>query len=449
MLTAPEATSLVKDLVAEAESHRAQLTRLDRYYRGEQDLPWIPAQARQEFRQMLRRARMNWLRLVVTTIRQRLYVDGFRVAATEDADMSAWGLWQANGMDAKQSAVHTDVLVFGHAFVTVWPDEVLGARIAGESPLAMYARTDLVDPTKVTVAVKTATLMDGSEVAALYDDEAVYRFARTPTNAWSLVSITPHGLGLTPVIKMLNEPDLLGRSASEIEPLLPIQDRIVETLSDRMMAQKYSAFRQRWATGLVVPEDEHGQPVEPFNAAVNRLWIAEDSEVRFGEFGETSLGPYLQAVDADVRHMAALAQVPAAYLLGGMDNISADAIVAAESGLMARVEDKQNTFGETWESAMRLAMLAMGDVEAASDLGSEVIWRDTETRSPAVLVDTLTKLRSIGVPLAYLLERLGLSPQTVERVLEMGAAESLRAAQAQAQAFGMAPSLDIAPDALA
>jgi DNA-binding transcriptional LysR family regulator len=52
-------------------------------------------------------------------------------------------------------------------------------------------------------------------------------------------------------------------------------------------------------------------------------------------------------------------------------------------------------------------------------LESEVLWRDTETRSPAVLVDTLTKLASIGVPLRFLLERYGLSPQTLDRVMRM------------------------------
>lgn len=445
MLTTPEATSLLRDLLAEHDMERGPLGRLDRYYRGEFDLPWIPASARHEFRTMLKRARMNWLRLVVTTIRQRLSVDGFRVAATEDADMAAWTLWQANSMDARQGAVHTDALVFSRAYITVWPDEVIGARIAGESPLVMYGRPMLDDPMRLECAVKSVTMPDDSTQAVLYDAEAAYRFFKTRT-AWQLTEVVPHNLGVVPVVPMLNDPDLLGRTMSEIEPLLPIQDRIVETLSDRLMAQKYSAFRQRWATGLVIPEDEHGQPVEPFNAAVNRLWIAEDTETKFGEFSETPLGPYLEAVDSDVRHMAALAQVPAAYLLGGMDNISADAITAAESGLMARVEDKQASYGETWEQVMRLALAASGDEAAASDLASEVIWRDTETRSPAVLVDTLTKLRSIGVPLAYLLERYGLSPQTVERVLAMAADEQSRVARAQADAFGLGAAAGVAVD---
>ena len=444
MLSTNDATDLIVDrLLPKHEQERGSLEKLDRAYRGEFELAWLPRSARPEYRLMLRKARMNFLRLVVRTIRQRLYVDGFRVAGTITADDQAWRLWQANSMDARQSMVHSDALVYGSAFVTVWPDSLIGAKIAGESALAMTAITKLDDPMVVEYALKTAKIGE-TTYAVLYDEVAAYRFVRnTNTSKWQFEGAVEHFLGATPVVAMVNDCDLLGRNASEIEELLPTQERINETLADRMMAQKYAAFRQRWATGLVIPEDDDGQPVEPFNSAVDRLWIAEDSDVRFGEFTDTPLAPYLEAVDSDVRHMAALAQVPAAYLLGSIDNVSADAITAAEAGLMARVEDKQATYGEAWEKVMRLALSAAGDNAAASDLGSEVIWRDTETRSPAVLVDTLTKLRSIGIPVEFLLERYGLSPQGVARVMEMAEREARSAATVHAASFGMiAPATD-------
>lgn len=447
MLNQNEATSLLTDVMLPKRSaEEPGLQRLDRYYRGDFELGWLPKKARPEYRAMLKRARMNFLQLVVKTLRQRLYVDGFRTAGTEQADDAAWAIWQANSMDARQSMVHTDALVLAGAFAVVWPDDEIGARIAGESALAMTVLTYPDDPMRVQYAMKSATLPTGEAMLVLYDDEAAYRFLRAKEASgrvsYRLDAVVEHFLGETPVIPLWNDPDLIGRTASEIEQLIPIQDRINETLADRLMAQKYAAFRQRWATGLVIPEDDDGQPVEPFNSAVDRLWIAEDSDVKFGEFSDTPLEPYLSAVEADVRHMAVLAQIPAAYLLGSIDNVSADAIVAAEAGLMARVEDHQAMFGESWERVMRLALRAAGE-PGGDDLGSEVIWRDTETRSPAVLVDTLTKLRSLGVPLAYLLERYGLSPQTIERVQAMAADEAMSNARAQAAAFG----IDASPDA--
>lgn len=426
MLTPTEATALLCDQMYPLhEKQEKRLEVLDHYHQGKFELAWMPGNARREYRRILDRARMNWLELVVKTIRQRLYVDGFRIGTAPEADDVAWALWQANGMDARQAMVHTDALVFGSSYVTVWPDEFLGARIAGESPLAMTVTTQLDDPMVVEFAMKCAKI-NGKDVAVLYDAEAAYRFVKGDgyeSEKWVLQGDPiPHFLGVTPVIPMLNDPDLLGRTRSEIQPLLPIQDRINETLADRLLAQKYASFRQRWATGLVIPEDDDGRPVEPFNAAVDRLWISEDPDAKFGEFDVTPLQPYLDAVDSDIRHMAAIAQVPAAYLLGSIDNVSADALVAAEAGLMSRIEDKQATYGEAWEAVMRLALQASGSA-GAEDQASEVIWRNTETRSPAVLIDGLTKLKSIGVPLPFLLERYGLSPQELARVLAMIEAE--------------------------
>jgi hypothetical protein len=70
---------------------------------------------------------------------------------------------------------------------------------------------------------------------------------------------------------------------------------------------------------------------------------------------------------------------------------------------------------------------------------AEVVWADLERRSDAQRVDGALKLHSMGLPLNYLLERLGLSPQTIERVLADAEAEKKRAMEQSAAAFGLAP----------
>jgi hypothetical protein len=47
-----------------------------------------------------------------------------------------WKAWQANRMDARQTAVHREALAYGSAFVTVLPDPADPARpaIRGVSP---------------------------------------------------------------------------------------------------------------------------------------------------------------------------------------------------------------------------------------------------------------------------------------------------------------------------
>lgn len=407
------------------------------YRRGQFETPYMPRGARHEYQALVRKAKSNWLRLVVTVIAQRMQVDGFRAGAEQADDTRAWARWQANKLDAVQGRVHRGMLVLRDAYVTVWPNDSELAKIAANSGLVVFGEPDDFDADRLRLALKRWTTPTGTK-AALYDDEQAWMLRRDRREGWVLVDDPkPHGLGEVPVVRFANDLDLDGESCSEIEPLVPLQLRINETLLDRLMAQKFSSFRQRWATGMAIPEDENGNPVEPFQAAVDRLWINEDKDGKFGEFDQTDLKPYIEAVSDDVRQMAALSQVPPHFLLGEMVNISADALTAAESGLGSKVKDKQDAAGEAWESVMRLAALAEGDAAAAGDTAAEVVWRDTEAQSRAGQMDGLAKLAGIGVPLQFILEEYGLTPQAIERVMKFKADEDARKAATMAASFGV------------
>jgi hypothetical protein len=257
-------------------------------------------------------------------------------------------------------------------------------------------------------------------MATVYLPDAIYKFqAPKPRQGvvgkprWVARDVdgepwpAPNPLGVVPLVEIQNRPDLLGNAMSEIEDVLDIQDRINKTLIDRLMAQEFSAFRQRWMTGYEVPTDENGQPVEPFKAAVDRLWVIEDENVQIGEFSATDLKPYLSAVESDVRDMAARTRTPSQYLLGVMVNISGDALKAAESGLVSKVLQRRRPFGEAFEEVVRLYLQAAGDTRDLDAL--EIIWHNPEFRTEGELVDALMKMSTLGVPQEALWERWGAS----------------------------------------
>lgn len=423
------------------------LRSIQRNYKGKFELPWMPRKVAAEYAVLVRRARSNWLKLVVQVQAQRLKVDGFRSSADSEADEAAYFRWQANGMDAAQNKVYRGSLALGAAYVSVWPDAGAPApRIAGDSALVMYGEPDDSDPRRLGLALKRWSTAKG-QVAALYDDEVAWMLRRDRTAGWVIVDEKGHGLGRTPVVWFPNDADLEGGCGSEIEQLIPIQYRINETLLDRLMAQKFSAFRQKWVTGLAIPEDENGNQLEPFQAGIDRLLMGEEPDIKFGEFSATDLKPYIEAVSDDVRQMAAIAQVPPQSLLGDLANLSSDALVAAESGLKFRIGDKQADFGEAWEDVMRLAAKADGDETGANDVQSQVIWRDTEAQSKTAMQDGLQKMSTWNVPMEFLLEEYGLTPPTIKRVMDMARKEALLKAQVQAAAFGVdAAGMGVEPD---
>lgn len=366
-----------------AESRR--LTTADDYLKGKASDPYTPRGATREFEELKRRARSNWLPLVVDVIAQDLYVDGVRTAEGRQAD-TVWDVWQSNGLDARQSTLYRSALGFGVAYALVTPGDK-SALIRHRSPLRMTAVYE--DPADdewplYALDVVRESFNQREALYRLYDEQNVYEI-RVVDGEETPRLVGTHGFGVVPVVRFVNRFDTDGSPIGEVEPLLDIQDRLNETIFGLLMAQNYSAFRQRWATGIAIPTDPAtGEPVEEYRATVSRLWTNPNPNVKFGEFSQTDLKGYLDAIEESVRHLAAISQTPAHYLLGNMVNLSADALVAAQQGHARKVSERRVLFGESWEQTLRLAEPSMPE-------DAEIVWRDTEARSLSQAVDALGK----------------------------------------------------------
>jgi hypothetical protein len=205
---------------------------------------------------------------------------------------------------------------------------------------------------------------------------------------------------------------------SEIEDVLPNFDRINTLTAQMLMASELGAFKIRWATGIEIPTDANGDPVEPFDVALNRLWTNADPEGKFGSFDGTPLEPYLSAINDAVQEVAAISRTPPFLLSGKVTNLSAEALKATESGLVQKVHARQATFGQAWQDVVRLALGVLGD-ERADMPEMETIWRDPENVSEAQRVDAMTKLYAIGLPWRAVMERYGATPGEINRWEEM------------------------------
>jgi hypothetical protein len=397
------------------------------YYRHGGGSPYMPAGARAEYRLLLDEARSNWCGLVIDVVAERLIVDGFRAAGTTEARPELWQWWQANKLDGRQMPLYVEALRAGIAFVSVWPGATSDAPpiIRAEDPRAVAVFLDADDPTVTAEAVKV-----GADYVWHYTAETVTTLRKKRTNGYEVIDELVNPLGAVPLVAFRTRPELDGTPTSDLADAVRVQDRITSTTFDRLMAQKFSAFRQRWVTGMAIPTDDDGLAVEPFSAAVDRLWMSEDPETKFGEFGEATLGGYINAVAEDIRHLASITRTPPHYLLGQMVNLSAEALKAAETGLTSKVHERQMNYGEAWEEVISLAAVAAGRPDLVDD-SLETIWRRTETVSEAQAVDAAVKLDGLGVPRAALWERIGASPQQIEAWQKMATREAFTRAIGQ------------------
>ena len=425
-------------------SRRWQTHRIyDDYYRGDHKLPAGPTRAHQTYRRLLHESKSNWAELIVDAVTERLHVIGFRWSGTESADLEVWDqLWQTNDLDAYSEQIHTEALVWGYAYAIVWPDADGDITITPEHPSEVITYGPANDRSATTMALKRWRDDWGYWHSTLYTPTFIYKYVSTrqPTGsggfppkgttweprgsadeAWPL----PNPFGVVPVVEFPNNPRMTTGGRSELgSGAIPVMDRINETVFNRLLAAQFSAFRQKWITGMEIPRDpETGAAREPFNTAVDRLWMSEDPEAKFGEFSEASLSNYINSVEADIAHLASITRTPAYYLLPRGPIPSGEALKAAETGLVAKTKRRQMFFGEAWETMLRMALLMQNDPRA-TDKSCETLWSSPEARSDSAMGDLLVKLEAVGVPAEMLWEMSGFfSPQQIERIKELKAAE--------------------------
>jgi hypothetical protein len=109
-----------------------------------------------------------------------------------------------------------------------------------------------------------------------------------------------------------------------------------------------------------------------------------------------------------------------------MANLSSDALIAAEAGLVKRVQEKQLWYGQALREVQRLVALAQGNEQkAAAYRAGKVLWMDVESRSQAVLTAALAALKGIGWPFQDLARRYGLTPEEVAQLMAMREHEAI------------------------
>lgn len=429
-LSSAEAVRLAEEIITAHSSDFApdqRGGRIARYLVGDHDLPYVPVSSKSEFKTLARRSVTNWLPLISDTFAKGLFVDGYRPAkAAENA--APWRYWQSNGLDSRQTIAHRGALEYGVSYVRVLPGDN-GPSIRPLPPtrsIAWYEDED--DEFPYVAAFRAGRAREGGDLWRLYDDEAEYSFVYKDGTLTMVGEPDLHGLGVTPFVRFRDRLD--GQARGIVEPLIPLQDRVNESVFSLLVAIQYASFRQRWATGLSIPIDEEpfladgvtenpgfGKPIEPFEAAVNRLWVTDSPDAKFGDFAQTETSGHLNAYKSAVQSLAAIAQTPPHVLLGDLVNLSADALAAAEASTQRKTSEYETIFGESWEQVLRLAAAADGDAAAASDESAQVRWRDTEARSLAQTVDALGKMvQMLAVPAEAAWERIpGVTDQDVER----------------------------------
>lgn len=408
------------------------LRRLDEYYEGEQPLSYMAPELIQELDERVRQVVIEWPRLVVDSVEERLDVEGFRFGRQADADAELWRIWQANDLDEQSQQAHVDALVMKRSYVIVGAneDDETTPIITVESPLEVHAEYD-PRTRKVAAAVKRWVEEDETgkvDHATLYLPDATVWYLKDAKGNWVEDPDNPrddHELGEVCVVPIVNRPRLKRPGGvSELKPIISISDAACKMATDMMVSGEFHAIPRRYAIGVGPEdfEDEQGRPISALKRIAGRIWAIaknkKDDGVELGQFPEANLSNFHDTLKLLAMLVASLAGLPSRFLGHATDNpASADAIRSDESRLVKRAERKHRAWGGSWEKVMRLALL-IRDGEVPEDAKSlETLWRDAATPTVAQKADAAMKLHTAKiVPLRQTREDLGYTQAQIDRM---------------------------------
>lgn len=446
-----EALQLVALLENELIRRSSEIDRNHRYYRGEQPLQFASAQFRKYHGERYQNFADNWVQPVSDSPIERLTVNGIKPLGANGADEESHRVWQVNGLDADSQLGFLGATIGARSFALVWgdPDDADTPVVSFEDPRQCIVAYEPGSRRKRRAALKR--WQDGNEeFATLYLPGEVWKFRRalqrqdkspqmadvdeeldswTPREFPVEPNPQPNPMGVVPMVELPNKPMLSDEPLSDVSGVVAMQDAINLLWAQLFTASDYASFPQRIVLGAERPTtpilNDKGEvtghrPLDLDKFAVDRvLWLTGEN-TKIDEWKAANLEAYTQVVEVAVGHIAAQTRTPQHYLIGKMANLSGDALIAAETGLVKRVQEKQMWFGQALREMFSLIALAQNNpVKAKALAAGTVLWADAESRSQAQTADALLKKKQIGFPFEFLAAESGLTPPQVAEVMAM------------------------------
>lgn len=429
----------LRQALVQLDAAPALVDRSRKAWNGTSPAAFLSKESREALDGRLARLGVNFPRLAVAALVERLSLAGLgRTGA------STWGRFlRANGLELA-GLVHTDRLLFGSAYVTVWATEHGRTTLTADSPLTMTHRSDPATGETLWAARRweTGTEHRPETTLELYLPDRVERYTTSITGSTNPYGYTrkrtlDNPLGVVPVVPFVRRLSLADpiTGASAVADVLDLTDALAKLLGDAMVTSEYHARPRRWATGLEIVEDDDGNIVDPFGSG--RFLQSEAADTKFGQLDGSRLDGYADLMAALTQQIGALTGLPPHYLgLHGDQPASADGIRAAEAQLVARARAEQRAMSNEWA----LVAALVDAVTDARPLDLELVdpslveWRNPETSTPAMEADAAAKLAGMGLPLeVVLVDRLGYDPERALEIANSTHSRSVELAAARAR----------------
>lgn len=423
------------------------------YYRGLHPLRFTSDQFAQHFKDRFSGFSDNWCAPVIDATAERLNWMGIRLGNdTQDADSEFQRIMELNDVPSGMSEAFVVALAATRSYALVWGDDSNPdtPRVTFEHP--EFCAVAMDPDTRQTTAAAKGWVEDEQGFLTLYTADAVWKWQwqisdrdkvdprKTPQweprqastdDTWPI----PNPIGRVPMVEFRNQTLLDDMPLSDLSGVAAMQDAVNLTWAYLFNSLDFASLPQRVITGADLPEipilDANGQivgkkPVDLKALKEDRLLWVTSPDAKVASWPAADLKAFGNVIEMAVDHIASQTRTPPHYLMGKMSNTAAESLTVAETGLVAKVAQRQQYFTRPVRELHSLVALAQGGdtgaARAKAALTGQIVWQDPQYRSLAQKTDAFLKLGQAGLPLEYRLEWWGLPPLEVQRVIALAKA---------------------------
>lgn len=417
--------------------NRSRYTETENYYDGDHDLAFASDKFKNAFGSLFREFSLNLCPAVVDAVKDKLVITGFRAeSGGENIPDDAWNIWQQNRMGKRSGEIHKEAVKNGDAYAIVWPDPTGRVTIYPQRAGMCMVEYDEETPGRIVWAAKYWRRLDDRHRVNMFYGDRVEKYISRPERSATRDArpdpetikyepftedkggeVIPNPYGVVPVFHFANNADLGSLGRSELKDVISVQDALNKSVLDMLVAMEFSAFRQRWISGIEIEYDNEGQPIAPFKSGAERLWITESAETKFGDFAASELSQFLGVKDSFRIDFASVSGTPLYYFMQTGANFpqSGESYRRAETRFVNKIRDRQESFGNVWEDLMQFALMMDGK---GNDVRLYAEWEDAAKLSETEELANLLLKKDLGVSDEQLLTEAGYGSADIEAMLK-------------------------------
>jgi len=411
-----------KDLKLAFETIKAKnlpYSELFAYYDGNQPLVYTAKRLHDIFKDLDAYFAENWCSVVIDAEQDRINLRDIQVSG---ANKNLWReLYESSQIFLESDDVHEAALVTGEGYFIAWMDEQTKmAQGYHNDPRLVHLFYEASNPRVKKFAAKMWVNDDERMSMTLYYADHL-EYYETTNKAKEVQSVSAFVPAKTPTApNPYQEIPVfhyrLGRRTpkSDLKNTIPIQNGINKLLTDMMVTAEYMAFPQRY---IISNAEVKGKVKNAPNEILDLpAGDGMGQQTAVGQFEAAKLENYISSIDSLATAVSSITRTPKHYFFQVGSNLSGEALIAMESPLNKKAQDRIDRFQPVWKDVARFMLKVNGQTVDPKEVSA--MFDKPETIQPRTTAETRQMNVNAGMSLTTVFREEGKSEEWIAQALK-------------------------------